>query len=61
MRKWEGFGWLTGVLTSVNSDGWRTIDKEKVNFFVLYDMDPEEEEPVPHVLELDQYDTTDDA
>jgi len=24
-------------------------------------MDPEEEEPVPHVLELDQYDTTEDA
>ena len=61
MRKWEGFGWLAGVLTSVNSDGRRTIDKEKVNFFARYDVDPEEEEPVPHVLELGQYDTTEDA
>eukprot|EP00966_Prymnesium_polylepis_P334642 7390018-Prymnesium_polylepis.1 len=36
MRKWEGFGWLAGVLTSVNSDGRRTIDKEKVNFFARF-------------------------
>ena len=61
MRKWEGFafGWCAGVITSVDSDGRRTIDKAKVNFFARYDMDPEEEEPVPHVLELDQYETTD--
>ena len=53
MRKWEGFafGWCAGVITSVDSDGRRTIDKAKVNFFARYDMDPEEEEPVPHVLE----------
>eukprot|EP00966_Prymnesium_polylepis_P001995 45426-Prymnesium_polylepis.1 len=50
MRKWEGFGWCAGVTTSVNSDGRRTIDTEaRVNFFARYDMDPEEEEPIPHV------------
>ena len=29
MRKWEGFafGWCAGVITSVDSDGRRTIDK----------------------------------
>ena len=61
MRKWEGFGWQVGTITSVNEDGRCKIGGEKVNFYVRYDMDPESEPPVPHILELEEYRTDADA
>ena len=39
----------------------RTIDKVYVNFFVSYDMDDEDEPPVPHVLTNGRYKTAEDA
>ena len=60
IRKWEGFGWVVGTIHKVNDDARRTIARDKVNFFVLYDGE-EEDGPVPHVLESAEYNTTDDA
>ena len=45
---------------AVNEDARRTIARDKVNFFVLYDGE-EENGSVPHVLESVEYRTTDDA
>ena len=61
MRKWEGFGWLAGVLTSVNSDGRRTIDKEKVNFFGATTWTRRRRSPSLTCSSSRQYDTTEDA
>jgi hypothetical protein len=61
IRKWEGFGWVVCTIKKVNEDARRTIAGDKVNFFVLYDGEEEEEGPVPHVLESAEYHTTDDA
>ena len=58
IRKWEGYGWLIGTITSVNELGTRKIAGDKVNFFVSYDG---EDVPVPHVLESQEYKTEDDA
>ena len=60
IRKWEGFGWVQGKITKANDDARRSIGGDKVNFFVLYDGE-EEDGPVPHVLESNQYRTDDDA
>ena len=51
---------LAGTIQKVNDDARRTIARDKVNFFVLYDGE-EEDGPVPHVLESAEYNTTDDA
>ena len=61
MMKWEGFGWIIGTILSANDNKTRKINGVYVNFFVLYDMDDEDEPPVPHVLQLDRYKTTEDA
>ena len=61
MRKWEGFGWCMGEIMRVNDDARRSIGGDKVNFFAHYEIDGEEEPDVPHVLELSEYQTTDDA
>ena len=61
VRRWEGFGWQAGTITSVNEDGRCSIGGEKVNFYIRYDMDPAEEPPVPHILELEEYRTDADA
>jgi len=37
------------------------IGGDKVNFFAHYEIDGEDENDVPHVLQLDEYRTTDDA
>ena len=58
MRKWEGSGWCAGEITSANIDARRTIAGAKINFFVQYDG---EEEALAHVLELADYQPTDDA
>ena len=60
VRKWEGFGWMRGTITKVNEDARRSIGGDKVNFFVLYEGE-EEDGPVPHVLESNQYCTNEDA
>jgi len=60
LRKWEGFGWMVGTITSVNEDARRSMGGEKVNFVVTYDGE-EEDGPVPHVLMIPDYQTTDDA
>ena len=60
VRKWEGFGWVVGTIKEVNEDARRTIARDKVNFFVLYDGE-EDNGSVPHVLESIEYRTTDDA
>ena len=60
IRRWEGFGWCVGTITSVNEDARRSIEGEKVNFSVQYDMEPDEP-PVPHVLLRDDYHPTADA
>ena len=65
MRKWEGFGWLVGTIESVNVDGrrkWTSAGgrSDYVNFFVQYDGE-EEIGPVPHVLEVGEYHTEDNA
>ena len=58
--RWEGFGWCIGTITSVNEDARRSINKDKVNFFVQYDM--EHDEPhVPHVLRAEDYHPSADA
>ena len=59
--KWEGSGWCTGTIISVNDHGARKINGSTVNFFVKYDADPAGDPPVPHVLDLSRYFTTDDA
>jgi hypothetical protein len=61
MRKWEGFGWCMGKITRVNDDARRSIGGDKINFFAHYEIDGEEEPDVPHVLQLSEYQTTDDA
>ena len=61
MRKWEGFGWCMGEIVRVNDDARRSIGGDKVNFFAHYEIDGEEEPDVPHVLQLSDYQTTDDA
>eukprot|EP00966_Prymnesium_polylepis_P014270 329509-Prymnesium_polylepis.1 len=58
LRKWKGCGWVCGIITSTNEDARRSIAGDKVNFFAQYDG---EEEEVPHVLELREYQTTGDA
>jgi hypothetical protein len=61
LRKWEGFGWCSGIITKANDDLRRSIGGDKVNFFAHYEIDGEDEDDVPHVLELGEYRTTDDA
>ena len=61
MRKWEGFGWCSGEITRVNDDARRSIAGDKVNFFAHYEIDGDDEDDVPHVLELAEYRMTDDA
>ena len=39
----------------------RSIAGDKVNFFAHYEIDGEDEDDVPHVLELAEYRTTDEA
>ena len=60
MRKWEGFGWLVGTIETVNVDKRRKIDGDHVNFFIQYDGE-EDSGPVPHLLEVGEYRTEDDA
>ena len=57
----EGFGWCMGKITRVNDDARRSIGGDKINFFAHYEIDGEEEPDVPHVLQLSEYQTTDDA
>ena len=45
----------------VNYDARRSIGGEKVNFFAHYEIDGEDEPDVPHVLQLSEYQTVDDA
>eukprot|EP00966_Prymnesium_polylepis_P231391 5354263-Prymnesium_polylepis.1 len=49
-----------GTVTDVNDDARRSMGGAKVNFFVEYDGE-EEDGPVPHVLLIEDYRTTDDA
>ena len=51
---------MIGTITRSNDDARRTIDGDKVNFFVIYDGEEEDGE-VPHVLEHLEYRTSDDA
>ncbi len=60
MRRWEGFGWMAGTISSVNENARRSLSGEKVNFYIVYDGE-EDDGPVPHVLQLAEYRTTDDA
>ena len=60
MLEWEGFGWVVGTIEKVNEDARRTIARDKVNFFILYDGE-EDSGLVPHVLESTEYRTADDA
>ena len=50
LRKWEGFGWCSGVITKANDDLRRSIGGDKVNLFAHYEIDGEDENDVPHVL-----------
>ena len=61
LRKWEGFGWCSGVITKANDDLRRSIGGDKVNYFARYEIDGEDEDDVPHVLQLSEYRTTDNA
>lgn len=58
IQKWEGYGWLMGVIMGPNDDARRSIDGAKVNFWVKYDG---EEEELPHVLIAQRYNTASNA
>ena len=45
----------------MNDDARRSIAGDKVNFFAHYEIDGDDEDDVPHVLELAEYRMTYDA
>ena len=49
------------MITKANDDLRRSIGGDKVNFLAHYEIDGEDEDDVPHVLQLGEYRTTDDA
>ena len=44
-------------MESANHDGRRKIAGDTINFFARYDIDAEDEPPVPHVLAQEEYKT----
>ena len=50
-----------GTITAANTDGRRKIDNIVANFFASYEIDDDEEPPIPHVLTREKYAMSDEA
>ena len=58
LYRWPVVGWCVGVVVVANKDARRTINRERVNALVHYEIDGE---TGAHVLKLEEYGTTEDA
>jgi len=58
LYRWPVVGWCLGVVLVANRDARRTIDRERVNALVHYEIDGEVE---AHVLKVEEYGTTESA